>query len=160
MMSVDRPLRDALAALLRHFTEGAITKRELMTRVEEIPWSGCHDEGFLQVVGVMTISFDDGSDYRFSSNGLDDAGRELKEDLDRWILFLESDLEYEDPPDVVERLIRWLGSILRRWFRGTSQSRHSPQSSLGKQGDVWPFLTSEQLREEQHRREENEETDS
>lgn len=139
---IDRTSRDQLAELLRHLAAGQISSDEFQDRrprsqdlavreVIEQGWLLCRDLVEQKAAGRKRLP------------------RDAHGEVSRWILFLETDREYEWPalstwarvlgfvPSVITFGLFW--SPYRFWFK--------------RQGDfrVWPFLDEQQLQTAQGR---------
>jgi hypothetical protein len=95
---VDRERRTELCELARHLLSNQITNFEYDDKVmlSQKPVLTDTDDMGVRMVGVATWSlYDDFHEHRF--NGHHELTREQRREVLRWLLFLQTDLEYEWP---------------------------------------------------------------
>jgi hypothetical protein len=129
---VDRKSRRQVAELLRHLVAGLITNDEFEERCPR----DSNDSAVRQVLdeGAWFL-YDDLREHRLTGDRKPSPG--TRHNVARWILFLESDLEYEWP--VVPLLIRLAFvpiNLVTFGFTGRMVQRYA---SRGGDTDVWPF---------------------
>lgn len=134
---IDRTSRDQLAELLRHLAAGQISSGEFHDRRPR-----SNDLAVREVIEQAWLLCRDLPEQKVS--GRKKVPRDSRGEVSRWILFLETDREYEWPalsswarvlgfiPSVITFGLFW--SPYRFWFK--------------RQGDfrVWPFLDEQQFR--------------
>lgn len=133
---IDRGSRDQIAALLKDLGTGKVTKVQFD---ERRPRS--RDRAVREVVAQARLLLGDAREDP-ESGGLE-LGRDDRRDVERWILFLQTDLPYRWPIlPLWARILGLIPSVLtfglfwrpyRLWFE--------------RQGDfrVWPFLERREL---------------
>lgn len=129
---VDRKARHQLAELLRHLGAGLISNDEFERRCPR----GSNDRAVRQVLdeGAWFL-YDDLHEHRLTGGyKLSSSDRE---DVARWILFLEKDLECEWP--VVPMVIRFALALLSLVTFGLAGRIVRQYASRGGPADVWPF---------------------
>ena len=129
---IDRKSRRQLAELLRHLGAGLMTNDEFETRCPR----GSDDAAVRQILdqGAWFL-YDDLHEHRLTGNyKLSSSNRE---NVARWILFLEKDLEYEWPvlPIMVRLALLPLNVVSLGWA-GRGMQRYA---SRGGCAEVWPF---------------------
>ena len=131
---VDRIQRDAASRVLRSFIDGAITNGEFeaqFPRSEE-------DSALPAIKANVWMLYSDL--HRHKLTGKHEPNAETRALLERCVLFLETNLEFEWPAPKIG-----LSNILPNlWLQakarlGGSPSRETPQSREGDE-DVWPFF--------------------
>ena len=130
---IDRAARDALADLLSRFAAGEITN---MAFEQALPVS--EDAAIFEIYrwGVWFL-YDDVEEYALTDEAA--LSRPVRAIVDRWLLFLSTDLEYEwpEPTEII-----WKTKLLRRLGIkvAAGPSLFSPTAQV-----VWPFLDQAQL---------------
>lgn len=107
---IDRPARQSLAQLVRQFGAGSISTDEFACDARTIA-DGSDDVGVQAVYCAADSLHDDFSPFwsdRF--RGRDRLAPEIRRRIAIATLFLQSDVEYEWPPD--DRNVAWLDSLL------------------------------------------------
>ena len=132
-MTIERDDREHLAAVIRELLNGEVTADEVFARSRR---SG--DRGVRELAEQAWLIHQTPADVREDAVKTN-LKRETKQDLRRWLLFLESDLEYRWPTlPKWARVAGFIPSVLtfgafwwpyRRWYE--------------RRGDAafWPFLT-------------------
>ncbi len=127
---VDRHARDIAADAVRDFMQGSISNKEYERRFPRTK----DDPAFWAIYSNLWFCYSDVSEHTLTGKyALNDEGRAL---VNRCVLFLRSDLEFQWPPPKFRlrygflRLIG-LGRVVKRW----------EEEDMGV-GDieVWPFL--------------------
>lgn len=128
---VDRVARDKAAALIWQFKECRITNREFD---EQYPQDS-HDLAVQRIYECMWFFYDDLSTHKLE--GRHALSSEAQGLFERCALFLESDREYEWPPDSLVNLWVWL-----RWLPPVRRKMEREEREFQSAGDfeVWPFL--------------------
>lgn len=129
---VDRKSRRQLAELLRHLVAGLITNDEFEARC---PW-GSNDPAVRQVrdEGAWFL-YDDLREHRLTGNHKLSSGD--RENVARWIVFLESGLEYEWPVlPIAIRLVLLPVNLVSLGLAGPIVQWHASRSG---EAEVWPF---------------------
>ena len=131
---IDRASRDRLAALLRDLSDGNVSKDEFH---QQLPRS--KDLAVREIVEQAWLLCRDLPEPKAA--GLKKLPRDARGEVARWILFLESDREYEWPAlSPLARALGFIPSVItfglfwspwRWWFKRRGDSR------------VWPFIDSE-----------------
>jgi hypothetical protein len=142
---VDRSSRDKAAVLVRQFKECQITNDEFERRYPR----DSHDLAVRRIYERIWCFYDDLSTHKLE--GRHALSSEAQGLFERCALFLESDREYEWPPDPLASpwgLLRWLPPARRKM----EQQEREFQSA----GDfeVWPFLRRGDYEKELIRRKE------
>jgi hypothetical protein len=129
---IERTSRRAVGELLRHLAAGQITNDQFEDRLPR----GSSDAAVAQIRHQAWFLYSDLREYRFV--GRDRLSDEHRREVARWILFLQSDLEYQWPrmSAPVSALLfvanlctlGWVGRDVVRRFK-----RHGDF-------DVWPFI--------------------
>jgi hypothetical protein len=129
---VDRQSRRQLAELLRHLVAGLITNDEFEARCPR----RSNDAAIRQVLheGAWFL-YDDLQEHRLTGHQKPSAAD--RQSVARWILFLESDVEYEWPVvPLVIRLALLPFNLVTMGFVGRMVQRYA---SRGGDAEVWPF---------------------
>jgi hypothetical protein len=129
---IDRDGRHAVAELLRHLVSGQVTNDQFEDR---LPWQSL-DRGVRQVSEEAWCLYSDLWEHRLV--GSERLGEEARRHVSRWILFLQSELEYEWPAwSFGARFLASLTRLVTLGFYGHRARRHYEGA-----GDisVWPFL--------------------
>jgi len=127
---VDRHARDIAADAVRDFMGGSISNREYERRYPTTK----RDLALWAIHTALWSGYSDVSEHTMTGkHALNDEGRAL---VERCILFLRSELEFEWPPPkfrVRYGLLRLLGlgRIVTQW--------EDKEMSIGEK-EVWPFL--------------------
>ena len=132
---IDRTARTQLGELLRHFVAGRLNNFDFEERVEIIEWNDA-------AVGAVALEswglYDDFQKHTLAGKWrIDKAGRRI---IARWILFLQTDLEYEWPYPTIKHDWRRIITILT--FGLSPKFREPAYPELGDH-DVWPFFRVE-----------------
>ena len=127
---VDRRARDIAADAVREFMGGSISNREYERRFP----TAKRDPALRAIYTNLWFCYSDVSEHTLTGkHALNDKGRAL---VERCVLFLRSDLEFQWPPPKfrlrygILRLLG-LGRIVKRW--------EEQDMSIGDI-EVWPFL--------------------
>ena len=132
---IDKESRSQLAHLLRQLSVGQIANDQFE---DQLPRS--KDRAVREVIGQAWLLYDDMREHKLVGPSKKD-----RPEVARWILFLQTDFEYEWPSlPAWLRIIGFMPSILtlglvwapyRMWFE--------------RQGDcsVWPFLRDEDFKD-------------
>jgi hypothetical protein len=130
---IDRAARDAFADLLSRFAAGEITN---MAFEQALPVS--KDPAIFEIYrwGVWFL-YDDVEEYALTDGAA--LSGPVRAIVDRWLLFLSTDLEYEwpEPTEII-----WKTKLLRRLGIkvAAGPSLFSPTAQV-----VWPFISQGQL---------------
>lgn len=137
---IHRPSRQQLALALRRYVARRITNDDLADI--SVDW---RDRGAVAIQEMAWRLYDD--THRHYATGRHAFTREGRRCIARWILFLQSDLEYLWPEysfiQTESRLLNFLS--FGRWNR-TAHRRWREFIEVGD-FDVWPFLHKDQLRD-------------
>lgn len=137
---IDRESRDRLADLLRELSDGSVSKDEFH---ERLPRS--RDLAVREIIEQAWLLCRDLPEPKTS--GRKKLLRDARAEVSRWILFLESEREYEWPAlSTLARVLGFVPSVLtfgliwapwRWWFKRSGDSR------------VWPFIDAQQFQSAQ-----------
>ncbi|MEA2239272.1 MAG: hypothetical protein QOC81_3996 [Thermoanaerobaculia bacterium] len=132
---IDRASRDRLAGLLRELAEGSVTKVEFH---EQLPRS--KDLAVREIIEQAWLLCRDLPEPKTGTRKK--LPRDSRGEVARWILFLESDREYEWPAlSPLARALGFIPSVItfglfwapwRWWFKRRGDSR------------VWPFIDADE----------------
>jgi len=123
---IDRIQRDAARSLLRSFIEGAITNDEFDGRFPSVK----HDSALEAIKANVWMLYSDLHCHRLTGEFAPNAAtRDL---LERCVLFLDSNLEFEWPVPKIS-----LTNIFPKWLR---RSALTETESFGGDEEVWPFF--------------------
>ena len=133
--------RKQAATLVRQFLEGQINSDDYDSDFPD----DTRDEGLLAVYDRLWLLYSDQTPYRLNKASLTDDERAV---IERCILFLWTDLEYEGPPLRERKPFAGLKSLLGRMVSP------GPSSVLGKESQEssvfisgwWPFASEQQYR--------------
>jgi len=134
---INRHARDIAADAVRDFMGGSISNREYERRFP----TAKDDQALWAIHTALWSGYSDVSEHTMTGkHALNDEGRAL---VERCILFLRSDVEFQWPPPkfrVQYGLLRLLGlgRIVKRW--------EDEDMSIGDM-KVWPFLTKAEYEE-------------
>jgi len=132
---IDRKSRIHLGELLRHFVAGRLNNFDFEEKVEDVDWSDA-------AVGAVALEswglYDDLRKHTLTGIWkIDKKGRRV---IARWILFLQTDLEYEWPYPTIKHDWRRVITVLT--FGLFPEFREPAYRDLGNY-DVWPFFRVE-----------------
>ncbi|MFK3737447.1 hypothetical protein [Massilia sp. TN1-12] len=135
---IDRHARDKLALALRRYAAKRITNDELEDAVGRIS----DDRGVTVIQDMAWQLYDDM--YRHRADGPHALGKDDRRSVARWILFLQTELEYSWPNYDFRRSETSLNRFLADLFTAGQWSKKKQgdwENFLGA-GDfeVWPFL--------------------
>jgi hypothetical protein len=133
---IDRAYRDNLATALQQYVSGRITNDDL----DEIgvDW---RDRGAVAVKERAWSLYDD--TYQHRAVGRHPLPRSARDEIDRWILFLHSDLEYVWPQFSFFQIVNWPLSLLTfGWWEMRKQRKFHEFMAAGD-FSVWPFVAKE-----------------
>lgn len=129
---IDRDSRRTICELLRHLAAGQISNDQFEDRLP----GRSDDAAIFEIRHQAWFFYSDLREYRFVGN--DRLSDEHRREIARWILFLQSDLEYEWP-----RLAWYLypvllvGNLFTLGWLGQAFTRRFKRSG---DFDVWPFI--------------------
>ena len=129
---IDYAARKELAELLRHFIAGRVTNLEFDGREEE--WSNSEDAALWLVFHKAWHLYDDFSEHRMTGDWR--INKEGRREIARWILFLQTDLEYQWCYSTPQQAWWHLISVIT--FNLFPAFREPSYKDLGD-SDVWPF---------------------
>jgi hypothetical protein len=134
---VDRHAREVAAKLLRQFTDGLISNREY-----ERSFPKSKTDPALWAIYVNTwFCYSDTSEHTLTNKyAVNDEQRAI---LERCVLFLGTDLEFQWPPP---KFRLWYGILRLLGFGRTLKRREEQEMSIGEV-DAWPFLRKTQYQE-------------
>lgn len=137
---VDRVTRDQAAEWIRRFVSGRIDNDEF---AEEFPQSR-KDPALAALVGRCWALYSDNENHYLAGDRA--LSREGRQEVWRWVLFLQSGLEYEWP-DFNWCRIEWRVPLLLDWLTMGALSRRKEReeaeiAELESAGDfkLWPFI--------------------
>ena len=135
---IDRKRRAEFAELLRRFAAGQLTNDEYEDRAFEIlpvPARHAEDQGLWPIMEMSWFLYDDLHKHRL--DGKYKLTRDGRREVCRWILFLQSDCEYEWPRKSFHSL---LAPILKLVTLGWWGRRQQEDFESAGEVEVWPFL--------------------
>ncbi|HZQ22697.1 MAG TPA: hypothetical protein VFA89_07840 [Terriglobales bacterium] len=137
---IDRHARDIAADALRDFMEGSISNDEYERR-----YPRSKDDPALWEIWVQVWFFY--SDVRTHKlTGKHALNEERRAFMERCILFLKSDVEFEWPR---QKFRPWYGILRLLGFGRTLKRREEEEMSIGDK-EVWPFLKKTQYQQMCH----------
>lgn len=130
-MSRDATSRRAAAELVRQLASGRLTNDEFEER-----WPASADPALSAVREAAWFLYSDLRAYRLTgANRLPFA---VRRQVSRWVIFLQSDLEYEWPVATrTEKLARSIADLLTM---GVATRRWKTALQVSEDADVWPFF--------------------
>jgi len=134
---VNRHARDTAAEAIRDFMNGSITNREYERRFP----TARGDPALWAIHTALWSGYSDVSEHTMTGKyALTDEGRAI---VERCVVFLRSDLEFQWPPPKFRLLygilrVLGLGRVVKRW--------EDEDMSIGDR-EVWPFLKKAQYQE-------------
>jgi hypothetical protein len=138
---IDRHARDTGADALRDFVEGSISNEEYERRYPK-----SKDDPALWEIYVQVWFFY--SDVKAHTlTGKHALDQERRAFLERCILFLKSDIEFQWPR---QKFRPWYGILRLLGFGRILKRREEEEMSIGDK-EVWPFLKQAQYQETRHR---------
>jgi hypothetical protein len=130
---IDRPSRRAVGELLRHLAAGQITNDQFAERLPR----RSDDVAIAEIRHQAWFLYSDLREYRFT--GKDRLSDEHRRDVARWILFLQSDLEYEWPRmSAPLSALLFVANLVTLGWAGRAVVRRFKQHGAF---DVWPFIS-------------------
>ena len=130
---VDYAARKELAELIRHLIAGRITNLVFDERGEEL--SDSDDPAISAVFYKVWCLYDDFSEHRMTGDWrIDKPGRRV---IARWILFLQTDLGYQERHTKPSEILRRLVSALTFGMLPALQKQTPEQL---ENAGVWPFF--------------------
>ena len=131
---IERKQRDEYAQLLRNFLSGKLTNFEYEEQFESIDFES--DDAINQIYCDVWYSYCDLNEHKLDEKGRGFETREQRLVIERFILFLHSNNEYEWPINSIkESLIRFLT------FGKKGLSEEKKLKNLKGNREVWPFFT-------------------
>lgn len=125
--------RKRLREALRHYVAGLITNDQLDDI--EVDW---RDTGAAAVKERSWFLYDDLSEHRAVDEHK--IGPEVRREICRWILFLQSGQEYHWPPFSFITIVNWpLNWLTLGWWERRKLRLWNEFTAAGK-FNVWPFL--------------------
>lgn len=137
---VDRDARDIAAQALREFADGSISNREYERRFPKSK----DDPALRSIYTNVWFCYSDTSEHTL--NGKHALSKENRAILDRCMLFLKSDLEFQWP---ATKLRLWY-PLLRLIGLGRIVNRRLEKEMSVGDVDVWPFLKKAQYEQISH----------
>ena len=134
---VNRHNRDIAADLLRQFTEGSLSNQEYE---KKYPRSK-DDPALWEIYVQVWFFYSDLKTHKLA--GKHAPNEEQRAFLERCILFLKSDYEFQWPR---QRFRPWDGILRLLGFKRTLKRQDESEMSIGDK-DVWPFLKKAQYEE-------------
>lgn len=136
---IDRTSRDRLASALRHYVSGRITNDDLDDLV--VDW---RDRGAAVIKDRSWCLYDD-TNYddtkQHRASGRHYLPKPARDEIGRWILFVESDLEYTGPEFNFIQIVNWPMNLLTfGWWERQKQKRFDEFTTAGDL-TVWPFAS-------------------
>lgn len=130
-MNIDITSRRAAAELVRQLASGRLTNDEFEER-----WPASADPALSAVREAAWFLYSDLRAYRLTgANRLPFA---VRRQLSRWVIFLQSDLEYEWPVATrTEKLARSIAGLLTM---GVATRLWKTALQVSEDADVWPFI--------------------
>ena len=125
---IDRISRNKLAETLRQYTSGRITNDTL----DDLKINN-EDYGVQAIKEVSWFLYDDL--YQHKAVGKNRIEKDNRNEVSKWILFLQSDEEYLWPrPSILQKI----GSIL-------TLGLYKLNTPSNEEKEIWPFFTTESL---------------
>jgi len=138
---VNRHARYIAAEALREFMEGSISNREYERRFPKTK----DDPALWAIYSNIWFCYSDLSEHTLTGkHALNDEHRAI---LERCLLFLSSDVEFQWPPP---KFRLWYGILRLLAVRRTLKQREEEEMSIGDV-DVWPFLRKAEYEEVSHK---------
>ena len=133
---IHRPSRNRLALALRRYVAKRITNDDLDSVA--VDW---RDRGANAVKQLSWQIYDD--TYAHKAVGRHALSRELKLEIARWVLFLQSDQEYLWPEYNFIRIAPGIGSFFTFGWWGRRERTRWNQFLEAGDFSVWPFINKE-----------------
>lgn len=137
---IDRAARKQLASCLRQLLARQVSNDEFEC---SLPRCRSGDGVIAPIESRAWTFYSDMHEHRIDR----DLAHAVREDVARWILFLQRDLEYRWPPGPWDRfpIHKWpLNLLTLGWWERRKARRVREWESHGDV-DVWPFLTRSEL---------------
>lgn len=130
--------RRALAQALRHYVSGQLSNDHL----DEVVVSR-EDRGVVAVKEMAWTLYDDFRHHY--AEGRHSLGQDSRREIARWILFLNTDLEYAWPVFSFRQSVNWpMDLITRGWWERRKRRAFVEFKSAGD-FSVWPFLSQSEF---------------
>ncbi|MBK1884381.1 hypothetical protein JIN85_18330 [Luteolibacter pohnpeiensis] len=136
---VDRTSRDLLALRLRQYVSGRIINDDL----DDTMWEMGDDPGAVAVSEMAWQLYDDTLTHR--ATGRHHIDHEGRREISRWILFLDSDLEYEWPRYSFIGIDPFILSLITFGIAGLIHHRRWKRFVGAGPFEIWPFMHQEDL---------------
>jgi len=137
---IDRHTRNIAGEALRDFMEGRISNQEYERRYPKSK----DDPALWEIYVQVWFSYSDLKQHTLTGkHALNDEGRAF---LERCILFLKSDAEFEWPR---QKFRPWYGILRLLGFGRTLKRQEEAEMSIGDK-EVWPFLRKAQYQQMCH----------
>lgn len=136
---VDRPSRNLIALRLRQYVSGRVTNDDL----DDAMWEIADDRGAVAVSEMAWRLYDDTTKHR--ATGRHYLSAEARREISRWILFLDTDLEYEWPDYSFVSIDPLFLSFFTFGIAGMVHNRRWRSFSAAGPFEIWPFMRQEDL---------------
>ncbi len=137
---INRVDRDKLALLLRRYAAGRITNDDL---ADEAP-ARSSDQAICPIYEFAWQLYDDLSTHR--AEGRHALMPETRRMVARWILFLQSDLEYRWPSFSFMQIYNWPLNLLTLGWWERRKSRRLDAFKRTGHFKVWPFFATDEFK--------------
>ena len=137
---INRADRDKLALLLHRYVAGRITNDDL---ADEAP-ARSSDPAIRPIYEFAWQLYDDLSTHR--AEGRHALMPETRRMVARWVLFLQSDLEYRWPRFSFMQIYNWPLNLLTLGWWERRKSRRLETFQHAGHFKVWPFFTTDEFK--------------